>query len=388
VDVKRIVLLGSTGSIGQQTLDVVRAHPDRLQVVGLAAGRQVDELARQAREFGAAACVVEPTLYEELRRLVGGGARRVSAGEEGLCALAAGSDVDLVVGAVSGLGGLAPVLAALEAGHDVALANKEPLVAAGQLVTETANRFGADLIPIDSEISAVFQALRGEDPETVERLLLTASGGPFSSYSVEELEAVTPAQALDHPTWRMGRKVTVDSATLANKGFELFELRWLFGVPFERIEVVVHHQSIIHSAVEFCDGSVIAQMGLPDMRTAIQYALLHPRRAPNRLARLDLASIGRLTFARPDVERFPCLRLAYEAGTAGRTYPAVLNGADEEAVGLFLEGRIGFLDIPRAIEAALDAHEPAPTALRADILRADAWAREHVRARHAPSGPG
>jgi 1-deoxy-D-xylulose-5-phosphate reductoisomerase len=288
--------------------------------------------------------------------------------------------VDLVVGAVSGLAGLAPLLAALEAGHDVALANKEPLVAAGQLVTETADRCGAKLIPIDSEISAVFQALRGEDRATIERLLLTASGGPFASFTTEQLAAVTPAQALHHPTWRMGRKVTVDSATLANKGFELFELHWLFGVPFDRIEVVVHHQSIVHSAVEFWDGSVIAQMGLPDMRTAIQHALLHPHRAPNRLPRLDLAAMGQLTFARPDVERFPCLRLAHEAGNAGETYPAVLNGADEEAVGLFLEGKIGFLGIPRAIEAALDAHEPASVTSWADILHVDAWARKHVRA--------
>ncbi len=373
---KRIVILGSTGSIGRQTLDVVRAHPERLEVVGLAAGSRVKALAEQAAEFGAAACVSDEARHAELRGLLGEGA---AAGEAGLCELAARPEADLVVGAISGLAGLAPVLAALEAGNDVALANKEPLVAAGEAVTGAAARSGAALLPIDSEISAVFQALRGEDGACIEKLILTASGGPFAAYPLEELAAVTPAQALDHPTWRMGRKVTIDSATLANKGFEVFELHWMFGVPFERIEVVVHHQSILHSAVQFHDGSVIGQMGVPDMRTAIQYALLYPERAANRLPRLDLPECGQLTFARPDLERFPCLRLAYEAGRAGRTYPAVLNGADEEAVGLFLEGRIGFLDIPRSIEAALAAHEPLEATSLADIRRADVWAREHVR---------
>ena len=378
---KRIVILGSTGSIGQQTLDVIRAHPDRLEVAGLAAGTQVEELAQQAAEFAADACVGDPARHETLRRLAAGRAGRLLAGDEGLRELAATPEADLVVGAMSGLAGLAPVLAALEAGNDVALANKEPLVAAGKLVMALAARSGARLLPIDSEISAVFQALSGEDPRCVEKLILTASGGPFSAYPLEDLATVTPAQALDHPTWRMGRKVTIDSATLANKGFELFELHWMFDVPFDRIEVVVHRQSILHSAVQFCDGSVIAQMGLPDMRTAIQYALFHPDRAPNRLPRLDLAACGQLTFARPDLARFPCLRLAYEAGEAGRTCPAVLNGADEEAVGLFLEGRIGFLDIPRAIEGALDEHEPFEPTCLADILRADAWARGNVRRR-------
>jgi 1-deoxy-D-xylulose-5-phosphate reductoisomerase len=377
---KRVVILGSTGSIGQQTLDVIRAHPDRLQVVAVAAGRQVEELARQAREFRADACVSDPALLDDLRRLAGGEAGRVLAGEEGLCELAASAEVDLVVGAISGLSGLPPILAALEAGNDVALANKEPLVAAGGLVTSAAARSGAALLPIDSEVSAIFQALKGEDRLCIEKLILTASGGPFASYTLEKLGAVTAEEALDHPTWRMGRKVTIDSATLANKGFEVFELHWLFGVSFEAIEVVVHHQSIIHSAIQFCDGSVIAQLGLPDMRTAIQYAMLHPERAPNRLPRLDLAALGQLTFARPDTQRFPCLRLAYEAGRAGRTYPAVLNGADEEAVSLFLQGRIRFLDIPRAIEGALGTHEPSAATTLTDISGADQWARAYVRA--------
>jgi len=381
---KRIVILGSTGSIGEQTLDVVRRHPDRLQVIGLAAGTQVDQLAKQALEFGARASVTDTALVHRLRDLTAGSDVPVTGGQEGLVQLAELPEADLVVGAVSGLAGLAPVMAALEAGNDVALANKEPLVAAGELVTAAAHRSGARLLPIDSEISAVFQAHRGEDRECIRRLILTASGGPFQRLSRDELEAVTPEQALDHPTWRMGRKVTIDSATLANKGFELFELHWLFGVPFDCIEVVVHHQSIIHSAIEFCDGSVMAQMGLPDMRTAIQYALFHPERQPNDLPRLSLAELGTMTFDKPDLDRFPCLRLAYDAGRAAQTYPAALNGADEEAVGLFLDGHIGFMDIPRAIEGALQAHEPSPAATLADIVLADTWAREFVRGRFGP----
>lgn len=381
---KRVVILGSTGSIGEQTLDVVRRHPDRLQVIGLAAGRQVDQLAKQALEFGARASVADTALVHKLRDLTAGSDVLVTGGQEGLVELAELPEADLVVGAVSGLAGLAPVMAALEAGNDVALANKEPLVAAGELVTATAHRSGARLLPIDSEISAVFQAHRGEDRDCISKLILTASGGPFQKLSREQLEAVTPEQALDHPTWRMGRKVTIDSATLANKGFELFELHWLFGVPFDSIEVVVHHQSIIHSAIEFCDGSVMAQMGLPDMRTAIQYALLHPERRANDLPRLSLAELGTMTFDRPDLDRFPCLRLAYDAGRAAQTYPAALNGADEEAVRLFLDGHIGFMDIPRAIEGALQAHEPSPAATLADIVLADTWAREFVRGRFGP----
>ncbi|MGQ9731599.1 MAG: 1-deoxy-D-xylulose-5-phosphate reductoisomerase [Candidatus Zipacnadales bacterium] len=378
---KRIVVLGSTGSIGRQVLDVVRSHPQRLRIVGLAAGRQVEELAAQAREFGADACIRDPAYFPELQRLAGQKAGRLLADETGLCELVQSSQADLVIAAISGLAGLLPLMAALEAGKDVALANKEPLVAAGALVTTTADRVGAQLLPIDSEISAIFQALKGEDPAAIEKLILTASGGPFACLSMDELHQVTPAQALKHPTWRMGRKVTIDSATLANKGFEVFELHWLFGIPFDNIEVIIHHQSIIHSAIQFCDGSIIAQLGLPDMRIAIQYAMLHPERVANDFPRLDLAALGRLTFARPDVERFPCLRLAFEAGKAGQTYPAVLNGANEEAVALFLEGRIGFFDIPRAIEEALEAHDPAEPGNLDNIMHADAWAREQVRRR-------
>lgn len=377
---KRLVLLGSTGSIGQQTLDVIRQQRDRLSVVGLAASSRVDQLAAQAAEFGADACIVRSDLFADLQNADSGPGRLLT-GQDGLVEMAQDPRADLVVAAVSGLAGLVPLVAALESGKDVAFANKEPLVAAGGLVTATAARVGAQLIPIDSEVSAIFQALRGEDRDSIEKLILTASGGPLVNASEAEMRRVTPEQALDHPTWRMGRKVTIDSATLANKGFEVFELHWLFGVPFDSIEIVVHHQSVLHSAIRFCDGSVIAQLGLPDMRTAIQYALLHPERRPNAFPRLDLAEMGTLTFARPDAERFPCLRLAYEAGRAGGTCPAVLNGADEEAVDLFLSGRIGFLDIPKAIEDALEAHVPSQPDSLADVMLADNWAREHVRAR-------
>ncbi len=374
---KRVVLLGSTGSIGRQTLDVIREQRDRLSVVGLAASRQVDQLAEQAAEFGADACIVRSELFADLQHAARGPGRLLT-GQDGLLEMSQDPRADLVVAAVSGLAGLPPTIAALESGKDVAFANKEPLVAAGGTVTSTARRVGAQLIPIDSEVSAIFQALKGEDRNCIEKLILTASGGPLVNASEAEMRSVTPEQALDHPTWRMGRKVTVDSATLANKGFEVFELHWLFGVPFDSIEVVVHHQSVLHSAIQFCDGSVIAQLGLPDMRTAIQYALFHPERRPNRFPRLDLAEMGTLTFARPNLKQFPCLRLAYEAGRAGQTYPAVLNGADEAAVDLFLSGRIGFLDIPKAIEDALEAHAPSEPSSLADILLADNWAREHV----------
>jgi 1-deoxy-D-xylulose-5-phosphate reductoisomerase len=373
---KRIVVLGSTGSIGRQTLEMVQAHPDRLTVVGLSAGRNAEALAAQAEEFK----VELLALAEEgaAARLDGTG-RRVFGGEQGICDLIAAAEPDLVVGAITGLAGLAPLLCALEAGVDCALANKEPLVAAGGIVTHTASRSGAQLLPIDSELSAIFQCLRGERSEEIEKILLTASGGPFAAMSGEELAEVTAEQALAHPTWRMGPKVTIDSASLANKGFEVFEVHWLFGTPIDRIEVVVHHQSIIHSLVQFQDGSVIAQLGLPDMRLPIQFALLYPDRVANDLPRLSLTEGPPLSFAEPDSERFPCLALAYSAARAGRSYPAVLNAADEEAVALFLAGRIRFTEIPQLIERALNEHEAFGLDSLEDVRRADAWARCYAR---------
>ncbi len=374
---KRLVILGSTGSIGVQTLQIVAAHPQRLAVVGLAAGGNWTKLLQQAEQFsvsmvGLADEQAAAELAEQQPQ------RQVYAGQEGLKELVAAAEPDLVVGAISGIAGLGPVMTALASGCDVALANKEPLVAAGELVTTTARRAGAQLLPIDSEISAVFQCLAGQRRQDVDKVLLTASGGPFAALEVDELRQVTPQQALEHPTWEMGRKVTVDSATLMNKGFEVFELKWLLGLQFEQIEVIVHPQSIIHSLVEFCDGSVLAQLAVPDMRIPIQYALFYPERMSNDFPRLDLVAAGPLTFARPDVDKFPNLRLAYQAGEAGDSYPAVLNAANEVAVNLFLQEQIGFSDLPFLVERALEAHEPISLDDLEDVRRADAWARDYT----------
>lgn len=373
---KRIAILGSTGSIGEQTLEMVRAHPDRLTVTALAAGRNATRLREQADEFDVELLALADEDAARDGSLSDG---QPLAGSEGICELVRRAEADLVIGAISGVAGLRPLLVALEAGIDCALANKEPLVSAGAIVTEAARKSGAALLPIDSEISAIFQCLRGERAGEVEKVLLTASGGPFSQLSEEELARVTPERALDHPTWKMGRKVTIDSATLANKGFEVFEIQWMFGVDVRRIEVVVHHQSIIHSMVQFQDGSVMAQMGPPDMRMPIQFAIFYPERVANELPRMDLAETGSLTFAEPDTRRFPCLRLAFSAARAGRSYPAVLNAADEVAVGAFLDGNISFMHIPELIERALDEHNAFEISSLGDVEEADAWARDFVQ---------
>ncbi|NLO04267.1 MAG: 1-deoxy-D-xylulose-5-phosphate reductoisomerase [candidate division WS1 bacterium] len=372
---KRLAILGSTGSIGEQTLEMVRAHPDRLEVVALAAGGNARRLAEQAREFE-----VDLLALADETAATGASMPRGSllTGAEGVCDLVRDSGADLVIGAISGVAGLRPLLVALEAGIDCALANKEPLVAAGPIVTDAARQSGAQLLPIDSEISAIFQCLRGERASEVERVLLTASGGPFSRLSAEELAEVTAERALDHPTWKMGRKVTIDSATRANKGFEVFEVHWMFGVDVRHIEVVVHHQSIIHSLVQFHDGAVMAQMGPPDMRMPIQFAIFYPDRVANELPRMSLPEIGQLTFAEPDMQRFPCLRLAFAAARAGRSYPSVLNAADEVAVEAFLNGRIGFMQIPELIERALEEHQAIDVDSLGDVEEADAWARRYV----------
>jgi len=375
---KRLAILGSTGSIGRQTLEVVAANRDRFVVHGLAARGDAALLRQQAADFGAA-CVVQGDTGAAME----GFAAPVLWGEEGLVALAAAPEVDQVVVATSGAAGFAPTLAAIRAGKEVALANKEVLVMAGALVTAEARAHGVVLRPIDSEHSALWQCLQGEDVGAVERLILTASGGPFREWTAAQMAAVTPAEALRHPTWKMGPKITIDSATLFNKGLEVIEAHWLFGVPYERIAVVVHPQSIIHSLVEFRDGSVKAQMGAPDMRLPIQYALGYPERLEARYTSVDWASAGPATFAPADAERFPCLRLAREAGAAGGTFPAVLAAADEVAVALFLEGRLGFLDIPRLIAGALEAHRPAGELTLEAIREADRWSREWVRGRAA-----
>ncbi len=383
---KTLVILGSTGSIGRQTLEVAARHRERLRVVGLAARRDAERLRRQAEEWGVSHVALADAQAAHI--LSHDRSLRVYSGPQGLCALVRELRADLVVAALSGGAGLAPILAALEAGSDVALANKEPVVAAGNLLTQTATRFGVQLLPIDSEISAVWQCLRGENRREVERVLLTASGGPFAGWQPEALAQVTPEQALAHPTWRMGRKVTVDSATLMNKGFELFEIKWLLGIEFSQIEVVVHPQSVVHSAVQFRDGSALAQLGCPDMRLPIQFALSYPERWESDFPRVDLPALGELTFAAPDPGRFPCLRLARHAGEAGRSYPAVLSAADEVAVSAFLEGQIGFLEIPRLVERTLEAHDAFAISGLEDVRRAEHWATQYAAGLVAAGGAG
>jgi len=369
--------MGATGSIGRQTLDVIGNYPDQLQVVGLTANRNWELLAEQAEQFQVEAVAV--TDEQAAAQLAEAAPQLdVHSGDEGLEQIIQATSPDLTVAAISGVAGLPPIMTALEQRCDVALANKEPLVAAGELVTTAASRAGSQLLPIDSEISAVFQCLQGEQVEDVEKVLLTASGGPFADHTKAQLSRVTAQQALDHPTWQMGPKVTVDSATLMNKGFEIFEMKWMFGLEFEQIEVVIHHQSIVHSLVQLSDGNLLAQLGQPDMRLPIQYALFYPDRRPNQLARLDLAKVGSLTFAAPDPDKFPCLRLAREAGSSGRSYPAVLNAADEVAVAWFLQDRIRFMDISRLIEQALEEHEPFSVNNLTDVTTADQWARDYL----------
>ncbi|MBI2957948.1 MAG: 1-deoxy-D-xylulose-5-phosphate reductoisomerase [Chloroflexi bacterium] len=372
---KTLAVLGSTGSIGRQTLDVVRAFPQKFKVAALAGGSNVELLASQVREFQPGA-VFTPALESQpdVRRQLFG-ARVEFLAMEDITAL---PEVDMVIVATSGKAGLAPTLSSLRQGKAVALANKEVLVAAGALVNAEAARHQAKILPIDSEHSALWQCLRGED-STVSKLILTASGGPFRNHSKAELATVTARDALKHPTWTMGPKVTVDSATLMNKGLEVIEAHWLFGIPLESIQVVVHPESIIHSMVEFIDGSLKAQLSYPDMRLPIQYALSYPERLPGQFVNgIDFARTQRLTFDEPDWELFPCPRLAIEAARKGGTYPAALCAADEVAVDLFLRDAIGFLDIQRIIESVLQQHESKADPTLSDIENADAMARRRA----------
>jgi 1-deoxy-D-xylulose-5-phosphate reductoisomerase len=372
----RLALFGSTGSIGRQTLDVVRWHPDSFEVVALVASRASDSFLQQVREFRPRfACLTGEESPPEVS------ATEVLVGAEHLTALACDPDVDLLVVATSGTVGFVPTLAALEAGKPVALANKETLIMAGHLVTRAATRSGAALLPIDSEHSAIWQCLQGEEPYAVRarRLILTASGGAFRDLPVELLASVTPEQALHHPTWAMGPKITVDSASLMNKGLEVIEAHWLFGLPLDRIEVVIHRQSVIHSLVEFIDGSVKAQLGLPDMRLPIQYALSHPRRLDTPIKPLNLAELGQLSFGAVDERKYPCLALAYAAGHRGGSFPTVLNAANEEAVARFLRGDLAFVDIAHAIEDVLAAHSGLADPGLEEVLAADGWARARAR---------
>ncbi len=362
------------------TLDVVSLHPDRFKVAGLAAGANVELLAEQARKFGAGLfCVRGPEEAERLAALTDDLDLEIRFGAEGYQEVAALEETDIVVSALVGFFGVAPTLAALKAGKDVALANKEVLVAAGELVTRTAGSNGARLLPVDSEHSAIFQSLAGAGPAEVSRLILTASGGPFLDSPLEELSAMTPEQALKHPKWSMGRKVTIDSATMMNKGLEVIEARWLFEIEPERIEVLIHPQSIVHSMVEFISGSVIAQLSPPDMRLPIACALGWPERLDGGTPRLNAEHMASLTFREVEPERYPALALAYRALDEGGTSPAVMNGANEEAVEAFLGGKIGFRDIPRTVEAAMKAVPNAPADGLAEIVDADRRGRAEAR---------
>jgi 1-deoxy-D-xylulose-5-phosphate reductoisomerase len=376
---KRIAILGSTGSIGQSALAVVDAHADRLEVVGLAAGENADLLAEQIARYQPK--TVSMASGEALDRLRQNGSIRAAiggSGRDGLVAVATAPDVDIVLCASSGTEALEAVLAAIEHQKTVALANKEVLVMAGGIVMDAARRHGVAILPVDSEHNAIHQCLHGRDVRDITRLILTASGGPFRGWTSSQLESVTAEEALQHPTWRMGRKITVDSATLMNKGLEVIEAHWLFGVRADQIDVVVHPQSVIHSMVELVDGSVIAQLGVTDMRLPIQYAFSYPERWSAPLPSLDLVRAGRLEFHVPDTEAFPCLRLAYRALEAERSLPVVLNAANEIAVARFLEGRIGFPAIAQVIEQTMTAHEAVEVTSLSSVRRVDTWAREHA----------
>jgi 1-deoxy-D-xylulose-5-phosphate reductoisomerase len=374
---RRVVILGSTGSIGTNALDVLRRLEGRFSVYALTAHRNVELLSQQAEEFKPRFIVIgDPALVDRLKT----SGAKILAGPEGLEEVAALPEADIVLNALVGAVGLVPTLRALGAGKRVALANKETLVMGGELVMRAAADSDGELIPVDSEHSAIFQCLKGNELHDVKRLILTASGGPFLGLSPEELSSVSPREALSHPVWEMGRKVTIDSATLMNKGLEVIEAHWLFGVPIARIEVLIHQQSIVHSLVEYTDHSILAQMSLPDMKLPIQYALTYPHRELSSHGSLDLAQVGALTFQRPDPDRFPCFGLAHEAAEAGGAMPVVLNAANEVAVPAFLEGQIRFTDIPQVIEKTMAQHRLIQHPDLEEILATDAWARETAAA--------
>ncbi len=381
---KRVAILGSTGSIGVNALNVIREMPDMLSVFGLAAHSNSELVAAQAKEFGAVAVTMfDAKAGADLKTRLNGKAKHLAPGVEGLCALAAHPDVDVVLTSVVGGVGFAPLLAAIRAGKIIALANKEPMVMAGAQFMIEAERWNAKIVPVDSEPSAIFQCVQGLNPDpraaaplkTIKRVILTASGGAFAKYK-GDLADVTPEMALKHPTWKMGKKITIDCATLMNKGFEMIEIMNLFGLRRDQVEIVIHPQSIFHSGVEFSDGSVLAQMGVPDMKLPIQYGMTYPQRGDRVIEPLDLIKAGTLEFRAPDFSRFPCLALAREAALKGGGMPAVLNAADEIAVEAFLGGRIKFTDIPRVIEKTMAAYTPSgglPSFQ--EVVEVDAWAR-------------
>ena len=377
---RSLSILGSTGSIGLSTLDVVRQHPGKFSISGLAAGKDVVTLAEQIKEFHpTAVSVMDADTANKLKTLLGNYQPDILYGIEGTTAVATVEEADMVVSAIVGAAGLIPTVNAIKAGKHIALANKETLVVAGELVSDLVKKHNVQLLPVDSEHSAIFQSLQGHRMEDVVRIILTASGGPFRKTSAEELKQVGLEQALKHPQWTMGAKITIDSATMMNKGLEVIEAHWLFSMPAEKIGVVVHPQSIIHSMVEYIDGCVMAQLGAPDMRAPIAYALSWPERCESGIQKLDLTKIGTLTFEEPDMERFPALRLAFEALKAGKTYPAVLNAANEIAVAAFLDKKIRFIEIAETVDKTMQAHEAYTPVELEDYLQADYWARNTAK---------
>jgi 1-deoxy-D-xylulose-5-phosphate reductoisomerase len=378
---KRLAILGSTGSIGVNTLDIIRQFPERFEVVSLSAGMNTHLLRQQILQFRPKiVSVLNRELAETLKRDLASVPVEIVHGIEGLIRVATTPEVDQVVSALVGAVGLIPTLSAIKTGKTIALANKESLVMGGKIVIEEAKKNQVQILPIDSEHSAIFQSLLGHQREEIERLILTASGGPFLNLPAAKLHEVTVQDALRHPRWEMGKKITIDSASLMNKGLEVIEAHWLFDMPVEKIAVQIHPESVVHSMVEYRDGSVIAQMGITDMRVPISYALSYPQRLPLSLPRLDLFQKGGLTFMAPDLERYPCLRLAYQSIEIGETMPAILNAANEVSVNAFLEGAIKFTDIPILIRRVMEDHEVRTVHTLEDILRADHWARDRGKA--------
>ena len=374
---KQIAILGSTGSIGTQTLDVVRQHPNEFSVYALSAHRSLDLLIQQALEFNpAVVCIADEHLYQPLREALSDLPIKVMAGEQAIAEMVTMPAIDVVVAAMVGYAGLRPTIEAIKAKKTIALANKETLVVAGEIICRLSKRHQVSILPVDSEHSAIFQCLVGEDMHSVEKLLLTASGGPFRTFTYEQMQHVTAAQALQHPNWEMGAKITIDSASMMNKGFEVIEARWLFDIPVEKIQVLVHPQSVIHSAVQFVDGSVKAQLGTPDMRIPIQYALTYPARWLSDVPRLDLFAVKQLTFEEPDMQRFPNLRLAYEAMEKGGNMPCILNAANEVVNLAFREGKCGFLQMSEVIEQTMATTSFITEPTYEDYVQTDKEARK------------
>ena len=378
---KRLSVLGSTGSIGVNTLHIVSQFPERFEVVSLSAGRNTELLKRQILQFRPKiVSVLNQELSEALRRELPNVPLEIVHGVEGLIQVATHPEVNQVVSAIVGAVGLIPTLSAIKTGKPIALANKESLVMAGKIMMEEARRNHVQILPVDSEHSAIFQALLGHQKEDVHRLILTASGGPFQNSPLSRLHEVTVKEALNHPRWAMGKKITIDSASLMNKGFEVIEAHWLFDIPVEKIVVLIHPQSVVHSMVEYVDGSIVAQMGITDMKIPISYALSFPERLNLNLPPLDLSRSEALTFSPPDLQKFPCLRLAYQSIETGETMPAILNAANEVAVSAFLDGSLRFTEIPALLQRVMEDHEVKPVHTIEDILKADHWARERARA--------